>query len=109
MTDLVKDNRTKEILIRTAAKFLELESNKTSLITVTGAEIFARGKQAKIFITIFPEDKEEEGLSFLKRKRPELREFIRKETKVSIVPFLDIVIDQGEKNRQKIEGIFSKI
>jgi ribosome-binding factor A len=105
MADLIKDNRSKEILIRTAAKFFELESNKTSLITVTGAEIFAKGKQAKIFITIFPEDKEEEGLSFLKRKRTELREFVRKETKIPIVPFLDIIIDQGEKNRLKIEKI----
>ncbi len=109
MTDLVKDNRIREQIIRTSAKFLELESNKTSLITVTGAEIFSRGQQAKIFITIFPDDKEEEGLSFLKRKRPELREYIKKETKLQTVPFLDIVIDQGEKNRQKIEKLSAQI
>jgi ribosome-binding factor A len=105
MADQIKDNRAKEILIRTASKFFELESNKTSLITVTNVEIFAKGKEAKVFITVFPSDKEPEALDFLKRKRTELREFIRKDTKLPVIPFLDVLIDQGEKNRQRIEQI----
>ena len=105
MTDQIKDNRTKEIIGRTASKFFELESNKTSLITVTNVEIFAKGKEAKIFITVFPTEKEQEALEFLKRKRTELRAYIKKETRLQILPYLDILIDQGEKNRQRIEQI----
>lgn len=93
------------MLKQLSAKFIETESNKTSLITVTNAEISPDLKQGTIFVSVFPEDKEEFAVNFLKRKRKDLREFIKKRMKTAVIPFLDVELDLGEKNRQLIEKL----
>ncbi|MBI5139629.1 ribosome-binding factor A [Candidatus Nomurabacteria bacterium] len=94
-------NLVKEI----GAEFLVRENNKTSLITVTACSVSPDLKRAILFITVLPEKKEEEVLSFVQRKRSELRETLKKRMTTKNVPFLDIMIDQGEKNRQKIDEL----
>ena len=88
-----------------AANFLGRENNKTSLITVTSATVSPDLKRATIFITVFPISKEASALLFVKRKLGELREFLKKNMPIKIIPFLDVAIDQGEKNRQKIDEL----
>ncbi len=87
------------------ASFLARENNNTSLITVTGSDISPDFKRATIYITVLPESKENEALSFTKRKRAELREFLKKNMATKVIPFIDIAIDLGEKNRQKIDEL----
>ena len=88
-----------------SAQFLGQENNKTSLITVTSANCSPDMKKATIFITVLPVSKEHDALEFAKRKRPELREYLKKNMVTKIVPFIDIMIDKGEKNRQKIDEL----
>ena len=88
-----------------AAFFLAREDNKTSLITVTSATVSPDLKRATIYITVLPDSKEKLALEFVKRKRRELREFLKKNMTTKIIPFIDILIDQGEKNRQKIDEL----
>ncbi|OGI57191.1 hypothetical protein A2906_01345 [Candidatus Nomurabacteria bacterium RIFCSPLOWO2_01_FULL_37_25] len=87
------------------AFFLAREDNKTSLITVTSATVSPDLKRATIYITVFPDSKEKFALEFVKRKRKELREFLKKNMTVKIIPLIDIAIDLGEKNRQKIDEL----
>jgi len=94
-------NQIKEL----SAEFLERENNRTSLITVTSCSTSPDFKNATVFITVLPDEKEHDALDFAKRKRKELRKFLKKKMKVKIIPFLDIKIDQGEKNRQKIDEL----
>ena len=100
-----KSGKVKSIIQEAAAKFFQLESNKTSMITITRVELAERGKRADIFFTVFPEDKEDDVIDFAKRKRSELREFLMKETGLQIVPFVDVKLDVGEKNRQKLDSL----
>lgn len=88
-----------------AARFLGRENNRTSLITVTSANTSPDLKKATIFITVLPTVKEKLALEFVKRKRGELREFLKKSMPIKIIPFIDIEIDKGEKNRQKIDEL----
>src|SRR3989344_7219971 len=88
-----------------AATFLGRENNRTSLITVTSATCSPDLKQATIFITVFPPEKEKNALEFAKRKRPELRQFFKKNMIIKNIPFIDIAIDLGEKHRQKIDEL----
>lgn len=88
-----------------AAGFLGRESSRTSLITVTSANISPDLKRATIFITVLPGSKEKDALEFTKRKRSELREFLKKNMTTKNIPFVDIAIDLGEKNRQKIDEL----
>ena len=94
-------NNIKEL----AAQFLGRENNRTSLITVTACTVSPDLKQSTIFITVFPTSAEVSALGFVKRKRGELREFLKKNMPIKIIPFVDIEIDLGEKNRQKIDEL----
>ena len=88
-----------------SAQFLNRENNRTSLVTVTSCTTSPDLKRATIYITVLPDSKENSALGFAKRKRGELREFLKKNMKVKIIPFIDIQVDRGEKNRQKIDEL----
>lgn len=107
--DSVKNEKIKAIIKEAAAEFFKLESNRASLLTVTRVEMTERGRKAVIFITVFPDEKEVDALEFAKRKRTELRECLMKKTKISLVPFVDVMIDVGEKNRQRLDTLKSDI
>jgi ribosome-binding factor A len=94
-------NQIKEL----AAEFLGRENNRTSLITVISCNTSPDLKKATIFITVLPDSKEHDALDFAKRKRAEIRDYLKKKMNLKIIPFLDIKIDQGEKNRQKIDEL----
>lgn len=87
------------------AEFLAKENNRTSLVTVTSATCSPDLKKATIFITVLPTSKEKTALEFAKRKRPEIRDYFKKNMEVKNIPFIDIKIDEGEKNRQKIDEL----
>lgn len=93
------------LLKETVARFLQKENNNSSLITVTKAKISPDFKKSTIYITVFPENKEKGALDFAKRKRKEIRDYIKKNVIMKNIPFIDIEIDKGEKNRQKIDEL----
>ncbi|MBP9802853.1 MAG: ribosome-binding factor A [Candidatus Pacebacteria bacterium] len=93
------------ILKELAATFLARENNNTSLITVTSANVSPDFKRATIFITVMPESKEEAALFFAKRQRGNMRDFLKKNMNIKVIPFVEIEIDKGEKNRQKIDEL----
>ena len=100
-----RNTRVANYIKELGAEFLGRENNRTSLITVTSATCSPDLKRATIFITVLPNSKEKSALEFVKRKRGELREFLKKNMTTKIIPFIDIAIDLGEKNRQKIDEL----
>jgi len=94
-------NQIKEL----AAEYLGHENNRTSLITVISCNTSPDLKKATIFITVLPNSKEHDALDFTKRKRPEIRDYLKKKMNLKTIPFLDVKIDEGEKNRQKIDEL----
>lgn len=95
------NNQIKEVV----ARFLESESNNLSLITVTSVDVSPDLKNAKILISVLPEAKEKAALDFCKRKRSEIKHEIKKKMSLRVIPFVDIELDKGEKNRQKINEL----
>lgn len=100
-----RQGKVANFLKELSAQFLERESNGTSLITVTSCTVSPDLKKGTIFITVLPDEKEHDALDFAKRKRGELRDHIKKNMKTKFIPFIDIEIDKGEKNRQKIDEL----
>lgn len=88
-----------------AAIFIEKEAGKTSLITVTRVLMSEDKRRADIMISVIPREKENAAYGFVKRNLTELRKNIAKSLKINPVPFLDVKIDEGEKNRQKIDEL----
>ena len=101
----IKEERLREIIRQKASEFLEKESSGSGLITVTNIKLVDNGKNAVIYFTVFPAEKENGVLDFAKRKRGEFREFLKTESKLFRLPFVDFAIDLGEKNRQKIDEL----
>jgi len=103
-----RDERITEILHDLGARFLSLNGNGSSLLTVTRAELTKDGKRATIFFTVFPDEFEKTAVEFAKRKRSEFKEFIKENSKLGRIPQIDFEIDLGEKNRQKIDNLLNQ-
>ncbi len=106
-TSSQKDGRMTDIIKSLAADFIERESNRTSLITVTRVELIDRGREARIFVTVLPDSMAETALEFLKRMRSDLRSYVTEKSRLFRIPRFDFILDVGEKNRQRIEEISS--
>lgn len=100
-----RTDKVSNLIKEKTALFLNRENNGTSLITVTSATVSPDLKKATIFITVLPDKFENTALLFAKRKRPEIREFLKKHMMTKVIPFIEIEVDRGEKNRQKIDEL----
>lgn len=103
--DTGKQEKIEQQIKELAAQFIERESNKTALITVTRVVVLERGRSATIYISVLPESGEESALNFLKRKRNDLRTVVKKGINMHSIPFLDVMIDKGEKARHTIDTL----
>ncbi len=101
----LKEQKVEEILRHLAADFLQRESNRQSLITVTRVIISDKLREATVLITVLPEDKEQDALKFVRRQRNEFRESLKGKTRLQKLPRIDFDIDFGEKNRQRIDQL----
>ena len=105
----MKENRKQmagEVIRELAGKFLaENSTSKASLMTVTKVSISPDRANAKIYFTTLPESGEKGALDFAKRHRSEFRQYLKDNSLLSRIPFIDFDIDYGERNRQNIEEI----
>lgn len=109
MASKQQNNKLKEIIRELAATFFSRESNRQSLITITDIEIHDRSGKAVILMTVLPEDKEEGALSFAHRQLTDFREYVKENSRIGHIPFFEVKIDRGEKNRQKLDEISKTI
>jgi ribosome-binding factor A len=91
-----------------AQDFFQRESSGLSMITVTRTDISRDMKYGTIFITVLPENKEESAINFAKRMRSELRHYVMKRLPVKVIPFFEVEIDYGEKNRLHVDELLRK-
>ena len=97
--------KAEEVIANRAADFLNREANRNSLITVIRAIASRDSRKVDILVSIFPEESEDTAMLFLKRKRSDLREYLKKTTRLRSIPTLDFKIDYGEKNREHIDKL----
>ena len=88
--------------------FFQRESSGLSMITVTRVDITASMEHGTVFITVLPESKEQAALDFARRMRTDMRKYVMKRLPVKVIPFFEVEIDYGEKNRQHIDELLRK-
>lgn len=101
----LRQEKVAELIKRLSAQFFQRESSGQSLITVTHCTVSPDLRNATVFISVLPEKSEEYALHFARRKRNDLRDYVKQNTKTKILPFIDVQIDKGEKARQKIDEL----
>lgn len=100
-----RNEKIKENIRELSALFIEKEAGISSLITVTRVLLSEDGKRATIMVSVLPREKENAAYGFIKRNLGQLRKHISKNLRINPIPFLDVQIDEGEKNRQKIDEL----
>jgi ribosome-binding factor A len=88
--------------------FFQRESSGASMITITRTEVSRDMKNGTIFMTVLPENKEDAAINFAKRMRSELRHYVMKRLPVKVIPFFEVEIDYGEKNRLHVDELLRK-
>ena len=101
----IRQEKIAELFKKLAAEYLVRESNTSSLITVTGADVASDLKRATIYFTVLPESEESEVVEFLSRKEYDFKEYVKKNASLQFLPRTSFVLDLGEKNRIKIEEL----
>ncbi len=108
MTEDVHAQRTKSELKELAARFISGASNRQSLITVTDLSLSDDSKYATFLVSIFPVEQEATALDFLNRNKDECRAFIKAHSRMRILPYISFKLDEGEKQRQKIDALLQQ-
>ncbi|MCI0542572.1 ribosome-binding factor A [bacterium] len=93
------------MLQRAASEFFARESNRQSMITVTRVRLGNKNRTAQVCVSVFPEEREAQAIDFMKRRKGEFSKFLSEKTKLQYLPKVDFVIDEGEKNRQRIDEL----
>ena len=94
-----------ELLKRLAAEFIEREYNRSSLITVTGANISANQQNVDILYTVLPTEEEQNAKKFLDVNNSDFLQFVDAHARIGRMPKISFQLDIGEKNRQRIDEI----
>lgn len=103
-----RQEQIKGELQKLAGDFINNESNRDSLVTVTRADVSPNFSAATIYITVMPEEKEKDVIHFLMRRGRDFRTFVIKKTNMKRTPFFDFKIDEGEKNRRRIDELLQE-
>ena len=104
-----RHERVNSLIKELAAAFIQSEANTDPLITITHVTTSKDYRNATIFFTTIPNEREQDALVFLKRNGGELRDFMKKRGNFKTVPYFDFTVDAGERHRQHIDEVVRKI
>ena len=106
---MYKEERLNSSIKEIASDFFEKEvSIPGILLTVTRIELRNHFTKAQIFVTVYPDSREKEAMNAVKTKSQFLHDYFKKRLRIRIIPRFEILIDKGEKNREKIEEILKR-
>lgn len=102
-----RTHRWESIIQKKAGQFIQEHSNPSSLITVTRVQMDPKGKSATILLSVLPDSRRQQAISFMKRHEGDIRHLLMKDYP-GFVPYLQCEFDRGELNRQHIEEIIKE-
>lgn len=97
------------LIKKLAAEFVSRNiSLPGAVITASRVEIKAGFKEVKIFLSVWPEEKEKEAMYSIAEAENGFYEYMMKNFKIKYMPRFSFEIDKGERARRKIEEILQK-
>jgi ribosome-binding factor A len=94
-----------EQIRRLAAKYFQVHTPDTPMVTITRADVSNDLKHATVYITVLPEEKEDEALASARAKLTGFGEYLGNNLETKNTPKVTLDIDAGEKKRQRIDEI----
>lgn len=85
--------RLAEALKKAASEFINRESNRRSMITVTKVGLDKRGTLVDIYVSVFPESGTQAATEFLNRNRDEFKRYLKQHISLRTVPRVRFLAD----------------
>ena len=101
----LRQEKVAEVLRVLSSEFMKRTSNRTSLITITRVNVSKDMRKATLYISVYPETEEKHALNFFKRSLSGLRDYVKPKLSMKVIPFFDVELDMGEKNRQQLDEL----
>ncbi len=98
----VSRGRSESVIRKVIDEYISKNSGGQSLITITSIVQADHSNNTVIRVSVLPESQENAVVDFLTRNVTDIRNDIKKKTRVGMLPFLSFEIDRGEKHRQEI-------
>ena len=105
----LRDNKLAAQITEHAATYIAREAGRETLITPTRTDVGKEGKTVTIFVSVFPEEQREHALRFLTRHKDLFREYLKKASRLSRLPYSTFEFDYGEQNRQRLDELSREI
>ncbi|MBI4652815.1 30S ribosome-binding factor RbfA [Candidatus Kuenenbacteria bacterium] len=91
----------------------EVEFDLGTMTTIIGVDTDPELKITKVFLRVFPENKEKESLKILNKRAPLLQALLNKKIHLRHVPhikfFIDIKGKREDEKEERIEELFEEI
>jgi|ETNmetMinimDraft_20_1059909.scaffolds.fasta_scaffold67045_2 ribosome-binding factor A len=87
----------------------ELELPNSAFVTISRVETNPDLKSSKVFVSILPEDNQEEVLLLLQKNTIRLQQELVKGLSMKFSPKIEFVIDEVEEEAARIEGLLDDI
>ncbi len=101
----IRDEKAASRLLELAARYIALEAGRETLITPMRVDISPDRKNATVYVSIFPDTARDHALAFLKRHKDLFRDFLKKQGRFAVLPFIHFEFDYGEQNRQHLDEL----
>jgi ribosome-binding factor A len=105
----MRDEKAASQLVTLAGKFIAREAGRSTLITPTRVGFGRNPKFATVYVSVFPDTETEHALAFLNRNIDEFREFLKKNGRFNMLPFIKFEADIGEQNRQRLDELSKEV
>jgi ribosome-binding factor A len=85
--------RAESIIQKLVSEFINRESNRQSLITVTEVKLDPKTRKTLVFISAYPEKDTRAAVEFLNRRRDDVRMYFKKNSKLAGLPRITFLAD----------------
>ncbi len=89
------------------SSFIKSEDLSGAIITITDIEVSEDIRTAKIFISVFPEEKEKEAVKLLEEKSRQLYNYLSPKLKMKFMPVIHFLPDKKIKAERRIDELLN--
>ncbi len=104
-----KDDKAASRLVHLAGAYIAREAGRSTLITVTRAEVGKAGKNALIYVSVFPDHEVDHAMEFLNRHKNSFKDYLKKEARFGFLPRITFMHDIGEANRRRMDELSKEV
>lgn len=103
--EIKRKNRLASLLTEAASSFVRFEIDPNAIITITETEISKDLRSVKFFISVFPNEREEEILVGLKKKKFIFKNYLKRKTKINFLPSTYFELDKRWEIKMEIDNM----